>query len=75
MGVPVRLVEVQDGQTVVGKYEFDGLNRRIKKHIDSQSPGSPNGIDRYEHLYYHASWQVLEIRDTTRWKLSACVLC
>ncbi|NUQ66081.1 MAG: RHS repeat-associated core domain-containing protein, partial [Pirellulales bacterium] len=60
-----RLVEVKDAQTVVGKYEYDGQNRRIKKHIDSQSPESPNGIDRYEHFYYNSAWQILEIRDTT----------
>jgi len=60
-----RLVEVKDGQTVVGKYEFDGLNRRLKKHIDSQSPASPNGIDRYEHFFYNSAWQILETRDTT----------
>ncbi|NLY00947.1 MAG: hypothetical protein GXY83_33060 [Rhodopirellula sp.] len=60
-----RLVEVKDGQTVVGKYEYDGQNRRIKKHIDSQSPAGPNGIDRYEHFFYNSQWQVLETRDTT----------
>jgi len=60
-----RLVQVQDGQTVVGKYESDGLNRRVKKHVDSQSPASPNGIDRYEHFFYNSSWQTLETRDTT----------
>ena len=60
-----RLVEVKDGQTVVGKYEFDGLNRRVKKQTDSQSPASPNGIDRYEHLFYNSAWQILETRDTT----------
>ncbi len=60
-----RLVEVKDGQTVVGKYEYDGRNRRVKKHLDSQSPGSPNGIDRYEHFYYNGQWQILETRETT----------
>jgi YD repeat-containing protein len=60
-----RLVVVKDGQTVVGKYEYDGLGRRTKKHIDSQGPGSPKGIERSEHLDYNASWQVLETRDTT----------
>jgi len=59
-----RLVEVKDGQTVVGMYEYDGQNRRIKKHIDSQSPASPNGIDRYEHFFYNSQWQILETRDT-----------
>lgn len=28
-----RLVEVKDGATVVGKYEYDGLGRRMKKHL------------------------------------------
>jgi hypothetical protein len=60
-----RLVLVEDGEPDVGKYEYDGVNRRIKKHIDSQSPGEPNGIDKYEHYFYNSAWQVLETRDTT----------
>ncbi len=60
-----RLVEVKDGATVVGKYEYDGLNRRVKKHLDSQSPAAPDGIDKYKHYFYNAGWQVLETRDTT----------
>ncbi len=60
-----RLVEVEDGGTVVGKYEYDGLNRRIKKHRDSQSPASPNGVDKYEHYFYNADWQLLETRDSS----------
>ena len=37
-----RLVEVKDGATVVGKYEYDGLNRRVKRHLDSDSPADPS---------------------------------
>jgi len=58
-----RLVQVTDGQTIVAKYEYDGEGRRIKKHIDSESPGSPNGIDRYEHLFY-VGVQLVETRHT-----------
>ena len=70
-----RLVQVTDGQTIVAKYEYDGDGRRIKKHIDSQSPSSPNGIDRYEHLFYAgvggvgtvalSPQQLVETRNTT----------
>ncbi len=59
-----RLVEVKDGDDVVGKYEYDGLGRRIKKHVDSQSPGAPDGIDKYKHYFYDGI-QVVETRDTT----------
>ena len=59
-----RLAQVTDGETIVAKYEYDGDNRRITKHIDSQSPGSPNGIDRYEHLFY-VGIQLVETRNTT----------
>ena len=59
-----RLVQVADGETIVAKYEYDGDNRRIKKHIDSQSPSSPDGIDRYEHLFY-VGVQLIETRNTT----------
>ena len=57
-----RLVEVKQGATVVGRYEYDGLNRRVKSHVDSQSPGSPNGVDAYVHFFYNQAWQELESR-------------
>jgi RHS repeat-associated protein len=60
-----RLVEARDGVTVIGVYEYDGLKRRVKRHVDSQSPGNPNGIDTYIHYFYNSAWQVLETRDTT----------
>jgi RHS repeat-associated protein len=50
---------------VVAKYEYDGLARRVKKHLDSQSPASPNGIDAYIHYFYNGAWQVLETRRST----------
>ncbi len=56
------LVEVKDGATVVAKYEYDGLARRVKKHIDTDSPASPNGIDTYVHTFYNSGWQVMETR-------------
>lgn len=59
-----RLVEVSDGQTVVGEYTYDGLKRRIKKGLDSQSPSSPDGVDSYVHYFYNAQWQVVETRET-----------
>ena len=59
------LVEVKQGATVVGRYEYDGLARRVKKHLDSQSPASPNGIDAYIHYFYNGAWQVLETRRST----------
>ena len=59
-----RLVEAKDGQTVIGVYEYDGLQRRVKRHVDSQAPDNPNGIDTYVHYFYNSAWQVLETRDT-----------
>ncbi len=56
------LVEVSDSGTVVARYEYDGLARRVKKHLDSQSPDNPDGIDAYEHFFYNGAWQVLETR-------------
>jgi RHS repeat-associated protein len=58
-----RFVEVKDGTTVIGVYEYDGLMRRIKKHIDSQAPSSPNGLDKYEHRFFTTTWQLLETRE------------
>ena len=38
------------------------LGRRVKSHVDSQSPGSPNGVDAYVHFFYNSGWQELESR-------------
>jgi len=54
-----RLVEVKDGSNVVARYEYDGLGRRTKKHIDTDDDGT---CDHYQHFYYNASWQLLETR-------------
>ncbi len=59
-----RLVEVKDGQTVIARYEYDGLNRRITSHIDSGAPPNPTGIDTYVHYYYNSAWQILETRQS-----------
>ncbi len=59
-----RLVEVKVGATVVGVYEYDGVNRRTKKGMDDEAPGDPNGVDAYWHFYYSSGWQVLETRCT-----------
>ena len=58
-------MEAKDGATVIGVYEYDALNRRVKRHVDSQAPDNPNGIDTYLHYFYNSAWQVLETRDTT----------
>lgn len=42
--------------------EYDALGRRVKANVDTDSPGSPDGIDTYRHFYYSAAWQVLETR-------------
>jgi RHS repeat-associated protein len=57
-----RLVEVKQGAVVMGHYEYDALGRRVKSHVDSQSPGSPNGVDAYVHYFYNSGWQELESR-------------
>ncbi len=61
-----RLVAVEDASAsvVVARYEYDGNGHRIKKHVDSQSPADPDGIDKYEHFYY-VGIQCVETRDTT----------
>ena len=58
--------DYDDGtDTLIGKYEYDGLNRRIKKHIDTDAPASPDGVDTWRHFYYNSSWQIVETRSTT----------
>ena len=51
-----RLVEVMDGQTLVGQYRYDGLNRRIRRYA-----GAP---DTHVHYFYNSGWQVLETRQS-----------
>ncbi len=45
-------------------YEYDGLARCVKKHVDSESPTSPDGIDAYVHVFYNSGRQVLEERES-----------
>jgi RHS repeat-associated protein len=45
-----RLVQLNDGETIVAQYRYDGLNRRTTKTIDGTS----------RHYYYSDQWQVLE---------------
>ena len=47
-----RLVEVRDGSTVVATYAYDGLNRRTKKVMGSDT----------RHFYYTDKWQIIEER-------------
>jgi len=56
-----RLVEVKSGENVVGKYEYDGLNHRIKKHVNTSSPLDTT-YDSFQHFFYNAGWQTLETR-------------
>ena len=60
-----RLVEVKDGETVIGRYEYDAKNRRAKRHLDTDSPADPDGLDTYGHYFYNDEWQTLETRETT----------
>jgi RHS repeat-associated protein len=58
------LVEAKDGATVIGVYEYDGRHRRVKRHVDTDAPVSPDGVDTYVHYFYNQQWQVLETRET-----------
>ena len=59
-----RLVEVKDGQTVIARYGYDGLNRRITSHLDSGAPSNPTGINTDVHYYHNSAWQILETRQS-----------
>jgi RHS repeat-associated protein len=61
-----RLVEVRLGGSgnVVMKNEYDGLNRRVKQHVNT-TPAEDNACDQFRHFFYNAGWQVLETRVTT----------
>ena len=57
-----RLVEVSDGGVLIAKFRYDGEGRRILKMFDSDSPGDPDGLDTYEHLFLSGQ-QVIETRE------------
>lgn len=46
-----RLVKIEDGMTIVSTYEYDGLNRRIRKDLPDQT----DDLD----YYYNENWQLL----------------
>jgi RHS repeat-associated protein len=43
------------------KFRYDGEGRRILKIVDTNSPGSPDGLDTYEHIFLSGQ-QVVETR-------------
>ena len=45
---------------MVAKYEYVGINRRVKKHIDEQSPAEPNGVDVYQRFFCGDGWEAAE---------------
>jgi RHS repeat-associated protein len=51
-----RLVVVMDGQTLVGQYRYDGLNRRIRRYAVVP--------DTHVHYFYNSGWQILETRQS-----------
>ena len=57
-----RLIEVKGGTVVVAKFEYDGLNRRVKKFINT---GEDASYDEWQHFYYNTGWQLLETRKST----------
>jgi len=54
-------VEVRSGENLVARYEYDGLGRRVKVHVDASIPYDGT-IDVYRHFYYNNHWQLLETR-------------
>ncbi|MGI6417985.1 MAG: RHS repeat-associated core domain-containing protein [Thermoguttaceae bacterium] len=56
-----RLVEVTDGGILVAMFSYDGQGWRILNQSDSQSPGDPDGLDTYEHVFLSGQ-QVIETR-------------
>ena len=42
---------VVDGEVVIARFRYDGVNRRILKAFDTQAPANPDGLDLYEHVF------------------------
>lgn len=54
-----RLVKLETGSDTVAEYEYDGLGRRIIKHVYDAGT-----FDYSDHSYY-TGWQVIEVRRDT----------
>jgi len=44
---------------VIARYEYDGLNRRTKKHLNDDTD---DDFDTFQHFFYNTAWQILETR-------------
>ena len=56
IGPRARLVEVDPADPRTFKQQYDGLNRRIARKMEFMA------VEAYQHFYYNASWQILEMR-------------
>jgi RHS repeat-associated protein len=50
------------GETVIARYECDGLGRRTKKHLNADTD---DDFDTFQHFFYNSGWQLLETRKST----------
>jgi RHS repeat-associated protein len=53
--------DIEHDGTLVARFRYDGEGRRILKMFDTDSPGDPDGLDTYEHLFLSGQ-QVVETR-------------
>ena len=44
---------------MIARYEYDGLNRRTKKHLNDDTD---DDFDTFQHFFYNTAWQILETR-------------
>ncbi|MGB6873839.1 MAG: hypothetical protein WBE46_06875, partial [Dehalococcoidia bacterium] len=49
-------------EEVVGKCEYDGLNRRTKEFINTDGG---DDFEEFRHFFYNTGWQILETRKAT----------
>jgi RHS repeat-associated protein len=47
----------------IATYHYDGLGRRVYKHVENSGDASAGGRDGEEYYYYNHNWQLLEIRN------------
>ena len=59
-----RLVKLDNAPFTQDEYEYDGLGRRIVKHVYTFGLFS---FEYSDHYYYNESWQVLEVRRDADW--------
>lgn len=56
--------DLSDSGQLVGQYEYDGKNRRLRRVVANRGSGTWNADSDADYRYFYSdAWQILEVRD------------